>query len=107
VGDATAMQEGAGMIDVPGALSSTARADGPALSADLGNGTTVLTPDTYVKWDKYAWTKYAWTKYAWTKYAWTKYAWTKYAWTKYAWTKYAWTKYAWTKYAWTTLIDGQ
>jgi len=107
VGGATAMQEGAGMIDVPGALSSTARADGPALSADLGNGTTVLTPDTYVKWDKYAWTKYAWTKYAWTKYAWMKYAWTKYAWTKYAWTKYAWTKYAWTKYAWTTLIDGQ
>jgi serine protease AprX len=107
VGAAPAMQEGAGMVDVPGALSSTAHSTGPALSADLGNGTTVLTPATYVNWDKYAWTKYAWTKYAWTKYAWTKYAWTKYAWTKYAWTKYAWTKYAWTKYAWTTVIDGQ
>jgi serine protease AprX len=107
VAGATPMQQGAGMVDVPGALSSGTHANGPALSADLGNGTTVLTPDTYVNWDKYAWTKYAWTKYAWTKYAWTKYAWTKYAWTKYAWTKYAWTKYAWTKYAWTTVIDGQ
>jgi serine protease AprX len=107
VAGASAGQEGAGVVDVPGALAATDKATGPALSADLGNGTTVLDPGTYAEWQKYAWTKYAWTKYAWTKYAWTKYAWTKYAWTKYAWTKYAWTKYAWTKYAWTVAIDGE
>jgi serine protease AprX len=114
---ATVNQEGAGTLDVDGALAATTHASGPALSAFLGDGKKFFTNGDYNKWQKrawekygwtkYAWTKYAWTKYAWTKYAWTKYAWTKYAWTKYAWTKYAWTKYAWTKYAWTTLIDGQ
>jgi hypothetical protein len=95
-------QQGAGTLDVPEALTlDDLYAEGPALSADLGDGDDILPPDVYLSWAKYAWTKYAWTKYAWTKYAWTKYAWTKYAWTKYAWTKYAWTKYAWTKYAWT------
>jgi serine protease AprX len=102
VNGATANQEGAGELDVAGALAATEHANGPDLSAKLGNGTTILPPDTYDRWLKYAWTKYAWTKYAWTKYAWTKYAWTKYAWTK-----YAWTKYAWTKYAWTTLMTGE
>ncbi len=96
------LAQGTGVVDVPAALASDARADGPALSSDLGDGTTVLPPDVLLRWAKYTWTKYAWTKYAWTKYAWTKYAWTKYAWTK-----YAWTKYAWTKYAWTVAIDGQ
>ncbi|MBN2205115.1 MAG: S8 family peptidase [Thermoleophilia bacterium] len=116
-------QQGAGTLDVPEALALDGLdAEGPALSADLGDGDDILPTDVYLSWakyawtkyawtkyawSKYAWTKYAWTKYAWTKYAWTKYAWTKYAWTKYAWTKYAWTKYAWTKYAWTVLIEGQ
>ena len=120
--EASEYQQGAGTLDVPEALALDLVADGPTLSADLGDGTTILPTDVYLSWmkyawtkyawtkyawSKYAWTKYAWTKYAWTKYAWTKYAWTKYAWTKYAWTKYAWTKYAWTKYAWTVLIEGQ
>jgi serine protease AprX len=129
VAGASPYQEGAGALDVAGALQDQKLAKGnqkKGMSADLGNGLTILTPATYntwmtrvganygwtpynwpTTWKKYAWTKYAWTKYAWTKYAWTKYAWTKYAWTKYAWTKYAWTKYAWTKYAWTTLVEGQ
>ena len=93
--------QGAGLIDVHEALGSTARSNGYALSTDLGNGTTVLSEDTYVAWDKFAWTKFAWTKFAWTKFAWTKFAWTKFAWTKFAWTKFAWTKFAWTKFAWT------
>jgi serine protease AprX len=107
IAGASRYEQGAGMLDVPGALADSSHATGPALSADLGDGTTILGPDAVDNWTKYAWTKYAWTKYKWTKYKWTKYAWTKYKWTKYAWTKYAWTKYAWTKYAWTTLIDGQ
>jgi len=135
VAGASQYQEGAGKLDVPGALWDRVVAYGngsrSGMSADLGNGLRILTPDSYNRWmervgasygwtpftwptawKKYAWTKYAWTKYAWTKYAWTKYAWTKYAWTKYAWTQYAGTeyaatKYAWTKYAWTTLIEGQ
>ena len=104
---ASAYEQGAGLLDVAGALAATSHADGYALSADLGDGATVLGPDAVEHWTKYAWTKYAWTKYKWTKYKWTKYAWTKYKWTKYAWTKYAWTKYAWTKYAWTILAEGQ
>jgi serine protease AprX len=100
-------QQGAGTLDVDGALAETALADGPALSADLGDGTTILSDDTYVEWTKFAWTKFAWTKFAWTKFAWTKFAWTKFAWTKFAWTKFAWTKFAWTKFAWTVLIEGQ
>ena len=106
--DATQHQQGAGLLDVDGALDETiARRAEPALSADLGDGTTILTEDTYVEWDKFAWTKFAWTKFAWTKFAWTKFAWTKFAWTKFAWTKFAWTKFAWTKFAWTVLIEGQ
>jgi serine protease AprX len=104
---ASVYEQGAGLLDVDGALASKSEADGYALSADLGDGTTILGADAVENWTKYAWTKYAWTKYKWTKYKWTKYAWTKYKWTKYAWTKYAWTKYAWTKYAWTILGEGQ
>jgi serine protease AprX len=110
--DATSFQQGAGLLDVDGALTESAIATEPALSADLGDGTTILTEDTYVEWTKFAWTKFAWTKFAWTKFAWTKFAWTKFAWTKFAWTKFAWTKFAWTKFAWTkfawtVLIEGQ
>ena len=98
----TPYQQGAGLLDVDGALAETIHAEGPALSADLGDGTTILDEDTYVEWEKFAWTKFAWTKFAWTKFAWTKFAWTKFAWTK-----FAWTKFAWTKFAWTVLIEGQ
>jgi serine protease AprX len=94
--------QGAGAVDVPSALANPTRANGPALSADLGDGSTILPPDVLVNWAKYSWTKYSWTKYSWTKYSWTKYSWTKYSWTK-----YSWTKYSWTKYSWTTMIDGQ
>jgi len=109
---ASGYAQGAGLLDVDGALDETVRAESPALSADLGDGTTILSRDTYVEWDKFAWTKFAWTKFAWTKFAWTKFAWTKFAWTKFAWTKFAWTKFAWTKFAWTkfawtVLIEGQ
>jgi serine protease AprX len=104
---ADSLHQGAGLVDVDGALGSGARSNGYALSADLGDGTTILTKDTYVQWDKFAWTKFAWTKFAWTKFAWTKFAWTKFAWTKFAWTKFAWTKFAWTKFAWTALIDAK
>ena len=107
VPNASSHQQGAGVLDVDGALLETVRAEAPALSADLGDGTTILTEDTYLEWDKFAWTKFAWTKFAWTKFAWTKFAWTKFAWTKFAWTKFAWTKFAWTKFAWTVLIEGQ
>jgi serine protease AprX len=93
----TAGVQGTGVLDVPGALAATARADGPTLSADLGDGHTVLPPDVETHWQKYAWSKYAWSKYAWSKYAWSKYAWSK----------YAWSKYAWSKYAWSVRIDGQ
>jgi serine protease AprX len=89
--------QGAGMVDVPGALADESHADGYALSADLGDGHTVLPPDVELQWQKYAWSKYAWSKYAWSKYAWSKYAWSK----------YAWSKYAWSKYAWSVVIDGQ
>ncbi len=81
VPEASVYQQGAGTVDVAEALVLDLLADGPTLSADLGDGTTILPPEVYQDWTKYAWTKYAWTKYAWTKYAWTKYAWTKYAWT--------------------------
>jgi serine protease AprX len=89
--------QGAGVVDVPSALANDARSTGPALSADLGDGSTILPPDVLLDWAKYSWTKYSWTKYSWTKYSWTKYSWTK----------YSWTKYSWTKYSWTTMIDGQ
>jgi len=104
---ASSYAQGAGLLDVDGALAEIVHAGSPALSADLGDGTTILSADTYVEWDKFAWTKFAWTKFAWTKFAWTKFAWTKFAWTKFAWTKFAWTKFAWTKFAWTVLIEGQ
>ena len=112
VADASANQQGAGTLDVDGALAATTRASGPALFAFLGDGKQFFKNGDYNKWEKRAWQKYGWTKYRWTKYRWTKYRWTKYrwtevAWTKYRWTKYRWTEYDWAKYRWTTLIQGQ
>jgi len=114
---ATVHQQGAGTLDVDGALAATTRAHGWALSAFLGDGRKFFKHGDYNKWEqrawqKYGWTKYKWTKYKWTKYKWTKYkwtevAWTKYKWTKYKWTKYKWTEYEWAKYKWTTLLEGQ
>jgi len=97
VADASANQQGAGTLDVDGALAATTRASGPALSAFLGDGKQFFKNGDYNKWEKSAWQKYGWTKYKWTKYKWTKYKWTK----------YKWTEYEWAKYKWTTLIEGQ
>jgi len=102
VADASANQQGAGTLDVDGALAATTRASGPALSAFLGDGKQFFKNGDYNKWEKSAWQKYGWTKYKWTKYKWTNVAWTKYKWTK-----YKWTEYEWAKYKWTTLIEGQ
>jgi serine protease AprX len=98
---ASVYQEGAGVIDVDGALADRSKARGYALSADLGNGTTILSDDVYSAWDKQAWTKYGWTKFRWTKFRWTKFRWTGVAWTKFRWTKFRWTDVAWTKFRWT------
>jgi serine protease AprX len=112
VAGANRNQQGAGTLDLDEALASTSRADGWALSEQLGDGKKVFSNGTYTKWEKRAWQKYGWTKYRWTKYRWTKYRWTKYrwtevAWTKYRWTKYRWTEYEWAKYRWTVLVQGQ
>jgi serine protease AprX len=113
VAGASALQQGAGTLDVDEALAATTSANGGwALSAFLGDGKKFFKNGDYNKWEKRAWEKYGWTKYKWTKYKWTKYKWTKYkwtdiAWTKYKWTKYKWTEYEWAKYKWTTLIEGQ
>ena len=98
---ASVHQQGAGLIDVDGALADTSKANGYALSADLGDGTTILGDDVYAAWDKKAWTKYGWTKFRWTKFRWTKFRWTGVAWTKFRWTKFRWTDVAWTKFRWT------
>jgi serine protease AprX len=98
---ASVLQQGAGLIDVDQALADKSRANGYALSADLGDGTTILSEDVYAAWDKKAWTKYGWTKFRWTKFRWTKFRWTGVAWTKFRWTKFRWTDVAWTKFRWT------
>jgi serine protease AprX len=112
IAGASRNQQGAGALDVDGALAATTHAHDWALSAFLGDGKKFFKNGDYSKWEKTAWQKYGWTKYKWTKYKWTKYKWTKYkwtevAWTKYKWTKYKWTEYEWAKYKWTTLIEGQ
>jgi serine protease AprX len=112
VAGASRNQQGAGTLDMDGALASSKHAHGWALSSFLGDGKKFFKNGDYSKWEKTAWQKYGWTKYKWTKYKWTKYKWTKYkwteiAWTKYKWTKYKWTEYEWAKYKWTTLIEGQ
>jgi serine protease AprX len=124
---ATRFQQGAGLLDAAGALASNARANGFALSEDVGDGTTILTDKDYAAWDQAVWTKYGWTKFRWTKFRWTKFRWTKFrwtgvewqkfrwtkfrwtnmAWTKFRWTKFRWTDYQWAKFRWTILIEGQ
>jgi hypothetical protein len=112
VADASANQQGAGTLDVDGALAATTHASGPALSAFLGDGRTFFKNGDYKKWEKrawekYGWTKYKWTKFQWTKFQWTKFQWTKFQWTKFQWTKFQWTKFQWTKFQWTILTEGQ
>jgi serine protease AprX len=114
VAGASPYQQGAGALDVAGALKDTSRANGYALSADLGNGLKVLSRDTYAQWEQRVWADYGWTKFKWTKFKWTKFKWTDVAWTKFKWTKFKWTqaeydamKFKWTKFKWTILTEGQ
>lgn len=78
---ATTYQQGAGIVDVPGALSSTLTATGYTLSEKVGSGDSILPADTYERWNEYKWTRYRWTRYRWTRYRWTRYRWTRYRWT--------------------------
>ncbi len=129
VAKASQYQQGAGALDVAGALQDRSVARGnqkQGLSQDLGNGLTILTPATYnawmtrvgatygwtpfnwpTAWKKFQWTKFQWTKFQWTKFQWTKFQWTKFQWTKFQWTKFQWTKFQWTKFQWTILLNGQ
>lgn len=114
---ASPYQEGAGEIDVSKALADTATTSGYDLSADLGNGLTILNPGDYSQWENTYWNKYGWVgyhsnKFAWNKFRWTKFRWTDVAWTKFRWTKFRWTdyqalKFRWTKFRWTVLVNGQ
>ena len=109
---ATADQQGAGLVDIDQALASTARSNGYALSAFLGDGKKHFKNGDYNKWEKRAWEKYGWTKFKWTKFKWTKFKWTKFkwtdvSWTKFKWTKFKWTEYDWAKFKWTILLQGQ
>ena len=97
---ASRYQQGAGLIDVPGALASTARANGYALSADLGDGTTVLSENVYAAWDKAVWAKYGWTKFKWSKFKWSEVGWSKFKWSKFKWSEVGWTKFKWSKFKW-------
>jgi len=112
VAGASANQQGAGTLDVDGALAATTRAHGWALSAYLGDGKKFYKNGDYDKWEKrvwqkYGWTKFKWTKFKWTKFKWTKFKWTEVSWTKFKWTKFKWTEYDWMKFKWTILIQGQ
>jgi serine protease AprX len=102
---ATRFEQGAGLLDAAGALAlaSDVRADGYALSEDVGDGTTILTEDDYAAWEQVVWTKYGWTKFKWTKFKWTGVDWTKFKWTKFKWTGTDWTKFKWTKFKWTSV----
>jgi serine protease AprX len=101
VAAASPYQVGAGRLDIPGALKDKSFASGYALSADLGDGLTILNEDTYANWENRVWASYGWTKFKWTKFKWTKFKWTEVAWTKFKWTKFKWTEVAWTKFKWT------
>jgi serine protease AprX len=104
-------QQGAGVVDVPEALTSSLKANGPTLSEDLGDGTTILPAAVYEGFEDYAWLKFKWTKFKWTKFKWTgtdwqKFKWTGVSWDKFKWTKFKWTgvdwdKFKWTKFKWT------
>ena len=98
---ASVHQQGAGLIDVHEALADKSKANGYALSADLGDGTTILSEDVYEAWAEKAWATYGWTKFRWTKFRWTKFRWTDVEWAKFRWTKFRWTKFRWTELAWT------
>src|SRR5690606_7192743 len=100
---ATRFRQGAGLIDVDEALDDDSRADGYALSEDVGEGTTILTEQDYAAWDRIVWKKYGWTKFRWTKFRWTKFRWTKFRWTDYNDTKFRWTDIDWTKFRWTDI----
>jgi serine protease AprX len=99
--DTSELQQGAGMVSASAALASSLEANGPTLSADLGDGTTILPADRYDEWNDYKWTRYKWTRYKWTRYKWTRYKWTGVDWTRYKWTRYKWTGVDWTRYKWT------
>ena len=102
---ATRYQQGAGEIDVAAALDDASRADGPALSADLGDGMTVLDRDVYSAWDQRVWSKYGWTKFKWSKFKWSdvgssKFKWSKFKWSDVGWSKFKWSDIAWSKFKW-------
>ena len=112
VAGAAANQQGAGTLDMSGALAATTHASGPALSAFLGDGKKFFSNGDYNKWEKRSWEKYGWVKYKWAKYKWAafngaKYKWADIAWTKYKWAKYKWAEFDWAKYKWATLLQGQ
>ncbi len=96
------LQQGAGLVDAAGALrASSLWADGPTLSEDLGDGTTILSRDRYKQFGHYAWSKFKWTKFKWVKFKWTKFKWVKFKWTEVDWAKFKWTKFKWTGTEWT------
>ena len=102
---ATRYQQGAGAIDVAEALGDTSRADGYALSADLGDGMTVLDEDVYSAWDQRVWSKYGWTKFKWSKFQGSKFKDSKFKWSKFKWSdvgssKFKWSKFKWSDIAW-------
>ena len=102
---ATRYQQGAGAIDVAAALDDVSHADGPALSADLGDGMTVLDPDVYSAWDQRVWSKYGWTKFKWSKFKWSavgssKFKWSKFKWSDVGWSKFKWSDVASSKFKW-------
>ena len=112
VSGATEGQQGAGLMDVDQALTSTAKASGWALSPTVDGKKKVFSEGDYNKWEKRAWSKWGWTKYKWAKYKWAKfnaekYKWADIVWTKYKWAKYKWAEFDWAKYKWATLIEGQ
>jgi serine protease AprX len=97
---ASQYQEGAGAIDVAAALDDTAHANGYALSQDLGDGMTVLSPSVYSAWDQRVWSKYGWTKFKWSKFKWSKFKWSKFKWSDVGWSKFKWSKFKWSDVAW-------
>ena len=97
---ATRYQQGAGAIDVAAALDDASRADGYALSADLGDGMTILDRDVYSAWDQRVWSKYGWTKSKWSKFLGSKFKWSKFKWSKFKWSDVGWSKFKWSKFKW-------
>jgi serine protease AprX len=98
--DSSRYQQGAGAIDVAAALSDTSRANGYALSEDLGDGMTILDRDVYSAWDQRVWSKYGWTKSKWSKFQGSKFKWSKFKWSKFKWSDVGWSKFKWSKFKW-------